>query len=218
VRFSPTEEVASTGSVSFTGGGGTTKEVTGTGAPPTFTLTVTKGGSGDGGVTSNPTGINCGMDCTQDFDSGRIVTLTANAVADSTFKGWMGGGCTGSGDCMATINADTIVTATFSRIFTDDHLTLQVTLVKAQHFTEALEAINTLRSRNGLGNINFTAPLPASGVTIIAKHMITLQTGLNAIFDALGRTRPTFDTVVAGVTVIGKPQIDKVRNAIRALE
>jgi len=41
VRFSPTEEVAFTGSVSFTGGGGTTKEVTGTGIPPTFTLTVT---------------------------------------------------------------------------------------------------------------------------------------------------------------------------------
>ena len=54
--------------------------------------------------------------------------------------------------------------------------------------------------------------------TILAKHMTTLQTGLNGIFDVLGRTRPIFDSIVAGVTVIGKSQMDQIRNVIRAGE
>ena len=90
--------------------------------------------------------------------------------------------------------------------------------MKAKHYLEALEAINTLGQRNGLGTINFTAPKPAAGVPISRNHMLTLQTGLNALYDALGRTRPTFDTIVARTTVIGKRQMDQVRNAIRDLE
>jgi len=38
------------------------------------------------------------------------------------------------------------------------------------------------------------------------------------IYDALGRTRPTFDSIVARVTVIGKRQMDQVRNAFRVVE
>jgi hypothetical protein len=90
--------------------------------------------------------------------------------------------------------------------------------VKAIHFLEALDAINTLRQLNGLSSISFVPPIPASGVAILARHMDTLQTGLNAVYDALGRTRPTFDSIVARVTVIGKPQIEQIRNAIRAVE
>jgi len=184
----------------------------------TFDITVTKAGSGDGTVTSNPAGITCDSDCTENFNSGTVVTLIANPVAGSTFIEWSGGGCSGSGDCILTINANTSVTATFSKTFTDDPLASKVTLVKAKHFLETLERINTLRQLNGLGTISFTAPIPAAGVPISAKDMTTLQTGLNAIYDALGRTRPTFDSIVRRVTVIGKRQMDQVRNAIRALE
>ncbi len=116
------------------------------------------------------------------------------------------------------MTADRSVTATYSKTFTDDPLTAKVTFVKAKHFTEALEAINTLRQRNGLGTISFTAPIPAVGGTISRNHMITLQTGINAIYDALGRTRSTFDAIVARVTVVGKRQMEQVRNAIRAVE
>ena len=48
-----------------------------TAATPTQTLTVTKGGSGTGTVTSSPGGINCGSDCSQAFDQGTSVTLSA---------------------------------------------------------------------------------------------------------------------------------------------
>jgi subtilisin family serine protease len=78
------------------------------------TLSVTKGGTGTGSVTSSPAGINCGSTCAASFDSGASVTLTATAAAGSDFTGWSGGGCSGTGTCTVTLNADTTVTATFT--------------------------------------------------------------------------------------------------------
>jgi hypothetical protein len=183
----------------------------------TFDLTVTKAGSGDGTVTSSPTGIDCGSDCTQVYVSATSVTLTANPNDGSSFKAWSGA-CTGTDTCTVTMSEDRSVTATYSKTFTDDPLTANATLVKASHFLETLEAINTLGQRNGLSSISFAAPIPASGVAILARYMDTLQTGLSALYDALARTRPTFDAIVPGLTVIGKSQMVQVRNAIRALE
>jgi len=77
------------------------------------TLTVTKSGAGSGTVTSSPTGIDCGGTCSQAFDTGTTITLAATAAAGSTFSGWSGGGCAGTGDCHVTLGADTTVNATF---------------------------------------------------------------------------------------------------------
>jgi hypothetical protein len=55
-----------------------------------FLLTVTKAGTGSGTVTSAPTGINCGSDCTENYASGTSVTLTAAPASGSTFAGWTG--------------------------------------------------------------------------------------------------------------------------------
>jgi hypothetical protein len=89
--------------------------------PILFTLTVEKGGSGSGTVTSdfivgrNLSGspINCGSVCSKSYTSGSAVTLTATSTSGSTFSGWSGGGCSGTGSCRVRINADTSVTATF---------------------------------------------------------------------------------------------------------
>ncbi len=43
-----------------------------------------------------------------------MVTLTASAASGSTFAGWTGGGCTGTGPCTVTMNASTTVSATFT--------------------------------------------------------------------------------------------------------
>ncbi len=83
-------------------------------AMPKHTLTVMRTGIGSGTVTSSPTGINCGSTCSSSFDTGTQVTLTATAAAGSTFAGWSGGGCSGTGVCVFTLNGDTTVTATFS--------------------------------------------------------------------------------------------------------
>ncbi len=78
------------------------------------TLTVVKSGSGTGRVTSAPPGIDCGADCGEAYPPGTEVTLTAAADPASTFTGWSGGGCTGTGPCTLTLASDTTVTAAFA--------------------------------------------------------------------------------------------------------
>ena len=77
-------------------------------------LTVTKSGSGAGTVVSVPTGIDCGNDCTEPYVQGTEVTLTATAGQGSTFAGWSGGGCSGTGACVVAMNNDTTVDAVFA--------------------------------------------------------------------------------------------------------
>ena len=76
------------------------------------TLYITKAGTGSGTVTSNPTGINCGADCTEPYNSGTVITLTATADANSDFVGW-----SGNADCsdgQVTMTGDITCTATFN--------------------------------------------------------------------------------------------------------
>jgi hypothetical protein len=120
VRFRPTSATSYVANVSFTGGGDTlTRSVSGSGtgsSSTTPTLTVTRAGTGSGTVTSSPSGITCGSDCTQSYTAGTRVTLTASAASGSRFAGWSGGGCSGTGTCSVTLNASTGVTATFSPV------------------------------------------------------------------------------------------------------
>ena len=77
-------------------------------------VTVMRAGNGTGTVTSNPAGINCGADCSELYNFGTVVTLTAATAAGSVFSGWSGGGCAGTGTCVVTVNAAVAVTATFT--------------------------------------------------------------------------------------------------------
>jgi hypothetical protein len=79
------------------------------------TLSVSKTGSGDGTVASNPAGINCGATCSASFDHNAFVTLTAEAIIGSTFTGWSGAGCSGTGTCIVTIGEGNSVTAYFTQ-------------------------------------------------------------------------------------------------------
>jgi hypothetical protein len=90
---------------------------------PQHVLSVQGVGPGNGGVTSNPSGINCTItgatesgDCSQTYDENTQVTLTAQADAGSTFQGWSGGGCSGTGSCQVTMSQAVTVTATFDLI------------------------------------------------------------------------------------------------------
>lgn len=80
------------------------------------TLTLVSAGSGSGTVTSSPMGIDCGSTCSASFGEGSVVTLTATPAAGSTFTGWSGGKCSGTGACQLTLDSDTTVTATFTRL------------------------------------------------------------------------------------------------------
>jgi hypothetical protein len=77
------------------------------------TLTVTKAGTGGGTVTSSPGGINCGSTCSANFDYNTGVTLSVSPGSSSTFTGWSGEGCSGTGTCQVTMSQARAVTATF---------------------------------------------------------------------------------------------------------
>ncbi len=83
----------------------------------TFTLTAATAGAGSGTITSSPAGIDCGSDCTQSYNDGTSVTLTASPAAGSAFTGWSGA-CSGSGTCTVTMSEARSVTATFVPTFT----------------------------------------------------------------------------------------------------
>jgi hypothetical protein len=79
---------------------------------PVYMLTAAKAGTGSGTVTSSPTGVSCGTDCSQGYASGTVVTLSRTAAAGSSFLGWSGA-CSGTGSCQVTMSAARSVTASF---------------------------------------------------------------------------------------------------------
>ncbi len=78
-----------------------------------FTMNVSV--TGDGTVTSSPSGINCGSDCSQEFEANTQVSLTATPSSGSQFVGW-GGACSGSSSCNVTMSVARTVTAEFQSI------------------------------------------------------------------------------------------------------
>lgn len=77
-------------------------------------LTVESDGNGTGTVTSIPAGIDCGATCQASVNFGTVVTLTAQAGAESTFTGWTGACTHAQPDCLVTMHGPKAVTATFT--------------------------------------------------------------------------------------------------------
>ena len=98
-------------------------------ATPTYLLSVSLAGAGSGSVSSSPVGIDCGSDCSQAYDAGTVVTLTATPATGSDFTGWSGA-CTGTATCQVTMDAARSVTATFALEATPTYL-LSVSLAGA---------------------------------------------------------------------------------------
>ena len=116
---------------------GWTGACTGTGAcSPTMTVARTVGASftikryvltvgAPTGGTITGSGINCGAggtDCSETYDHGTVVPLTATAATGYNFTNWTGD-CTGAGPCSVTMTAASAVGA----IFTIQRFTLTVT-------------------------------------------------------------------------------------------
>ncbi len=89
-------------------------------AQTTFTLTIQGAGRGSGGVSSSDGGINCAIaagvvsgDCTENYQSGTIISLTASPAAGSSFIRWLGD-CSGtSPNITVTIQRNMTCIATF---------------------------------------------------------------------------------------------------------
>jgi Divergent InlB B-repeat domain len=75
--------------------------------PIMHALTIVRAGSGQGTIACN------GFLCAATYAQGSEVTLKAIPASGSTFAGWSGEGCSGTGSCLVTVEADAAVTATF---------------------------------------------------------------------------------------------------------
>jgi subtilisin len=82
-------------------------------AATNYTLLVDTVGSGS--VISNPAGINCQSDCTEDYLNGTTVELTATPDNGWSFLGWSGS-CVGTGSCVLSMFDQKSITATFVSI------------------------------------------------------------------------------------------------------
>ena len=91
----------------------TDKTVTATFAKA-YELSVTKTGTGTGTVLSDVPGIDCGSDCSEKYIENTKVILRATADPDSTFQGWSGAGCTGTGSCEVTMSEAKSIEAEFT--------------------------------------------------------------------------------------------------------
>jgi hypothetical protein len=97
--------------VSYSPGGQATLQCL---ATALYELSVATTGNGTGSVTSNPTGISCGADCTESYRASTVVTLTAAPSGIDTFTGWSGA-CTGQNvTCQVTMDAARSVSAAFT--------------------------------------------------------------------------------------------------------
>ena len=80
---------------------------------PTYSVTVTKAGDGQGTVVSDYGPINCGEVCQGNFAIGIDERLDARPSPGSVFTGWSGD-CTGTGSCTLKIDGNKNIVATFT--------------------------------------------------------------------------------------------------------
>jgi hypothetical protein len=129
-------------------------------------LSVSKEGNGNGSITSSPTGIDCGSECSASFDPNMSVTLIATPGLETVFSGWSGA-CSGSGDCIVSMDQARSVTA----IFTLNQYTVTANAAGNGSGTVASDA----------GGISYTYPAKSSDVSSLLDHgsAITLTATAN---------------------------------------
>lgn len=187
------------------GGGGTEEDV---GLSDSFTLTVTN--QGNGVVTSSPSGINCGDDCTESYQQGSQITLTATADEGYAFSGWSGA-CSGMDSCVITINKNESVTAQFEQT-SSQNFDLSIQITGSGTITSAPSGINCTSNCNASfadgTNITLTAS-PASGFEFVSWSGACSGSGSCAVtMDENQSVSALFQTVSANnftlsVTTVG---------------
>jgi len=68
--------------------------------------------TGNGIVSSSPSGIQCGTNCSSNFAEGTSISLTATAESGYVFSGWSGD-CSGTSDCNLVMNSNQSISALF---------------------------------------------------------------------------------------------------------
>ena len=145
-----------------------------------YLLSVNK--TGNGTVTSNPVGINCGADCSENYANSTLVSLVATPATGSTFTGWSGA-CSGTGSCVVNMSSAKSVTASFSQISIQNPQWKILVLIysttdftytdgSGQHHVIASMTQSEIDRANVASNIFTTTDIPA----LTSGYMVPLLT------------------------------------------
>jgi PKD repeat protein len=131
-------------------------------ALPTYTLTVNTKGSG----TVKVKGIDCGHPCSQEYEQGASLILTADANSDAVFSGW-NGACSSNTiptSCKVLMTQPQTVTANFTSCYKEYAVTIDST-----HYD----------AKGGHGNISVTAPKGCQWEAKSEKAWLTITSGFS---------------------------------------
>ncbi len=202
-------------------------EFNGTTPPPTtYTLSVSKSGTGSGAISG--TGINCGTDCSETVNSGTSVTLNASAASGSTFAGWSGA-CSGTGSCTVTLNANTNVTAAFN-IVVAPPTTYTLSVSKSGTGTGTVTSLGgsincgSICSASGItsGTVTTLVATPAQGsifsgwsgaCTGLGSCTITISSNVSVTASFIGEVLPPTDTTAPTVSITSPSSGTTVKGA-----
>jgi uncharacterized repeat protein (TIGR01451 family) len=159
--------------------------------PALVTLTVSRLGDGNGGITSAPAGIDCGATCVAHFYSGAAVTLTATPATGSVFSGWSGV-CSGmTSPTTPALTGDSVCSATFGKTAPSPQADLVAsftrpssTVLKNQSFKYTVTVKN--QGPAAATAIKMTVTLPASFTVVSTPTGCTSANGtVNCLLSAL---------------------------------
>jgi sugar lactone lactonase YvrE len=81
-----------------------------------YNLTVEKTGSGSGIVTASEGVLNCGEECSDDYDKNKVVSLSALPDSNSFLNGWTNCDDVVNDRCTITMNSDKNIKVLFKKI------------------------------------------------------------------------------------------------------
>jgi hypothetical protein len=162
----------------------------------TFTLAVTKSGTGTGTVTSSPSGISCGSTCSENFSSGTVVNLTATPDSGSTFAGWSGA-CSGTGACSVTMDAAKSVSATFNSI---PPAALSSITVSPTSVIGGNSSTGTLTLTRAAAS-NVVVNLSSNNASATVPPLVTVPQGATTASFSIGTT-PVASSTVASISAV----------------
>jgi Zn-dependent metalloprotease len=138
-----------------------------------YDLQVLINGLGQGSVSSNPVGIECGLDCSESYPGGTAVTLTATPDFGSTFLRWEGA-CSGSQPtCTITMGPGGASTMAFFMPATSSNVTVTPVVAQSQPYYNE----EHVRIKN-------PTALTALSVTIVIQRTPGLW--FNGLFNTVG--------------------------------
>jgi hypothetical protein len=146
------------------------------------TLSVAKAGSGQGVITSKPTSIECGSVCSAELDASTKVALHALPTPGSSFAGWSGEGCSGTGPCKVLMNEARNVTATFAKNPSRPEAKCHVPKLRGKSLAKARRALSAahcslgrVKKPKGKGKLMVAASRPGAGTVLSAGARVNVK-------------------------------------------